>query len=99
MPVVPLLPSALRLRDAVLDFGQVHRQVVGPEARPLADRGRLGGLEMGEAQAGQIAVLGGEAGQRVDHGRRPPGDHLQPFTQQQQVGVVGHVAACGARDE
>ena len=55
-----LVAECLDGGDAMLDFGQVHRQVVGPEARPLADRRRLGRLEMGEAQAGQVAVLGGE---------------------------------------
>ena len=81
--------------DAVLDLGQVHRQIVGPEARPLADGRGLGRLEMGEAQAGQIAVLGSETGQRVDHRGRPPGKHLQSLAQQQQIGVVGNVATRG----
>ena len=92
-----LVAQGLEAGDAMLDFGQVHREIVGPETRPFADGRRLGGLEMGEAEAGQIAVLGGEGGQRVDHGRHPAGDHLQALAEQQQVGVVGHVAACGAR--
>ena len=41
----------------MLDLGQVQHEVVGPEAGPLAHGRRLGRLEMGEAQAGQVAVL------------------------------------------
>ena len=89
--------QGLEAGDAMLDFGQVHREIVRPETRPLADGRRLGRLKMGEPEAGQIAVLGGERGQGVDHGRHSPGDHLQALAQQQQVGVVGHVAACGAQ--
>ena len=92
-----LAAQRLEAGDAVLDLGQVHREVVRPEAGPLAHGRRLGRLEMGEPQAGQIAVFGGEAGQRIDHGRHPAADHFQPFAQQQQIGVVGHVAACGAQ--
>ncbi len=91
----PLVAQGFEAGDAVLDFGQVQGEIVGPETRPFADGRRLGGLKMGEAEAGQIAVFGGEGGQRVDHGRHAAGDHLQALAQQQQVGVVGHVTACG----
>ncbi len=55
-----LRAAGLQLRNAMLELLQVHAQVVGPQAGPLADRGRLGRLEVREAQAGQVAVLLGE---------------------------------------
>ena len=46
---------------------------------------------------GRSRCSGGESGQGIDHARRAAGDHLQALAQQQQVGVVGHVAARGAQ--
>ena len=88
--------ARLERGDAVLDFGQVERQVVRPQARPPADGRRLGRLQVREAERRQVAVLLGKVGERVDHRRQPPGDHLQRFADQDQVGVVGDVAARGA---
>ena len=45
----------------MFDFGQVHGEIVRPEARSLADGGRLGRLQMGQAQTGQIAMLNQDA--------------------------------------
>ena len=72
MPVVPLTLRALQRRDAVLDFGQIEHQVVGPQARPPADGRRLGRLQVREAERRQVAVLLGEVGQRVDHAASRP---------------------------
>ena len=47
----------------------------------------------GERQAGQVAVPIGERGQVIDDRDQPAADHLERFSQQQQVGVVGHEAA------
>ena len=52
--------------EPMLDFGQVERQVVGPEARPLADRRRLRRLQVGEAQSRRGPLGFGETGQPVD---------------------------------
>ena len=73
VPVVPFAAWA-EAGHAVLDFVQVQHEVVGPETGPLAHRRRLGRLEMGERQAGQVAVLPGEGGQGVDHARQPVAD-------------------------
>ena len=97
MPVVPLRAVGLEVRQAELDLGQVEHEIVGPEAGPLAHRRRLGRLEVREGQAGQGPILLGEAGQAVDHGHQPVADHFQGLAQQDQIGVVGHVAACRAQ--
>ena len=89
--------AGLERRDAVLDFRQIERQIVGPQARPPADGRRLRRLQVREAERRQVAILFGEVGQRDDHRRQPPGDHLQRLAHQNQVGVVGDVAACGAQ--
>ena len=59
-----LAALGLELAQAVLDFRQVQHQVVGPQAGPLADGGRLRRLEMGVGQAGQIAILRAKSARR-----------------------------------
>ena len=71
VPVVPLTLRALQRCDAVLDFGQIEHQVVGPQACPVADGRRLGRLQVREAERRQVAILLGEVGQRDDHRRQP----------------------------
>ena len=52
--------AGLECRESMFDFRQIQDQIVGPQTGPLADRRRLGGLQMGESQAGQIAMRGCE---------------------------------------
>jgi hypothetical protein len=88
--------AGLELFQAMFRLVQVQRQVVGPQASSFADRGGLGGLQMGEPQASQVAVLDGKLRQRVDHARQPAANQLQRLAKQDQVGVVGDVATGGA---
>ena len=82
----------------MLELGQIEHQVVGPQAGPLAHGRRLGRLQMGEAQAGQIAVLlGANVARRSMTATSAVADQLQRLAHQDQVGVVGDVAACGAQ--
>ena len=65
----PFGPAEFEAGEPVLDLLQVEYQVVAPKRGPLADRRRLGRLQMGEAEARQVAVRGG-----ISPGRRwlPP---------------------------
>src|SRR5436190_21442987 len=49
---------------------------------------------MCETQRWQIAVFLGELAQRGNHRRLSYGDRLQRFADQDEVGVIGDVAAC-----
>ena len=89
----PLDPQELQLGEPMLDLAQVEDQLVAPERRALADRHELGRLEVGVAQAGQRLVPLGELGQGVDRGDRLVADDLEGRADQDQVGVVGDVAA------
>ena len=77
----------------MLDLAQVEDQLVAPERGALADRHELRRLEVGVAQAGQRLVRLGEPAQGVDRGGRLVADDLQRRADQDQVGVVGDVAA------
>jgi len=79
--------------QAVLDLFEIDREVLTPQRRPLAHGDGLGRLEVGEPQCGQVAVLGRELAQRVDHVHEFAADLLQARAQQDQVGVVGDVRA------
>ena len=48
---------------------------------------------MGEAEAGQVLPAVGEVGQGVDHADEPVADQSERLADQDQVGVVGDVAA------
>ena len=87
-----LAAVGLEVGQAELDLRQVQHEIVGPEARPFADRRRLGGLKMREGQAGQGTVFLGEPGETVDHGHQPVADHFQGLAEQDEIGIVGHVA-------
>ncbi len=81
-----------QLCQAMFDFFQIQHQVVRPKAGPLADRRRLGWLEVGETQAGQIFMLLGEPPQVVNHAGQATGHNPQAVTNQEQIGVVGDKA-------
>ena len=89
--------AGLERRQAMLDFLQVLHQVVGPQAGPLAHRRGLGRLEVGKAQAGKAAIPCGERGQAIDGRHQPGTQQLERFAEQDQIGIVGDVAARRAR--
>ena len=62
VPVVPFTLRAFSVCNAVFDFGQIEHKIVGPQACPLANRRRLGRLQVREAERRQIAILLGELG-------------------------------------
>ena len=62
----PLRTAKLEPGQPVFDLFQIEHQVVAPQRGPLADGRRLGRLQVREAEAGQVAILFGEACQRVD---------------------------------
>ena len=97
MPVVPFAPRNLRPASLPLDLLEVENQLVAPERSSLAYRDQLGRLKVGVAQAGQVLPLLGKGGQRVDRGDGLVADELERFAHQNQVGVVGDVAARGTQ--
>ena len=80
-----------QLVETVLNLLQVENQVVTPQRGPLADRRRLGRLQMGVRQACQIAVFRGEIGQGVDDGHQSIAERMQALAKENQVGVIGDV--------
>ena len=81
----------------MLDFIEIEDEVIAPQAGALADGGQLGRLEVGVAKRRQVAVAVGEARQGVDDADQPIAQHRQPLAHQEQIGVVGHIAAGGAK--
>ena len=80
----------------MLDFGEVECEVIGPEAGAAADGGGLSGLQVRVAEGGEVAIFFGEVGQREDDRGEASGDHAEGFADENEVGVVGDVAAGGA---
>ena len=85
--------AGLQRRDAMLDLCQIEHQVVRPQAGPPADGRRLRRLQVREAEVGRSrCCLANSASATITAANRR-GDHLQPFAHQDQIGVVGDVAA------
>ena len=81
----------------MVDFLQVHVELVGPEGGPLAHRGELGGLAVGVGKAGHGLVFVGEFGQQGKHAQQLFAHQLQRLAHDDDVGVVAHIAAGGAQ--
>src|SRR5205085_6591049 len=79
--------------EAVLQFVEVQAKIVTPEAGPLADRRELGGLEVCEAEGGLALPTLGERCEGVDHADQAIAEQGQALSHQDQIGVVGNVAA------
>ena len=92
----PLGAAEAQRGQAVLQFVQVQDEIVAPEAGAFADGGQLGRLEVREAERLQVAVACGKAGQGVDDADQAVAQQTQPLAHQDQVSVVGDIAAGGA---
>src|SRR5215204_281108 len=62
-----LHPATGQRRDAMIEIGEVKHEVLHPQRGALADRRRLGWLEMSVAERRLGAPLAGERGQRPQH--------------------------------
>jgi hypothetical protein len=77
---------------STLKVAQIHQQILDPQASTLADSDKLGGLAVGETQAGKVLVLLGELGKLVDDNGQLRDEDIETVTEQDQVGVIGTVA-------
>ena len=75
------------------EFGQVENQVVAPQTGPFADGGELCRLEVSEPQGFQVTPAFRKASQGVNGADQTIAQEFQSFAHEQQIGVVGHVAA------
>ena len=85
----PLHAAARQRRDAVIEVGEVEHEILHPERRALADRRRLGRLQMRVTQRRLGTPLAREGGQRAQHTNDTPAQQLEPAPHDDQVGVVG----------
>ena len=85
-------------RDKI-QFFQIAHEILHPEGGPLADRHQLRGLIVGIAQCGHGAVFHGERGQIFDDRQQFPPEKPQGLPVENQIGVVGDIAACRAQME
>ena len=87
-------PEPLARRPQVV---LVHQQLLQPQTRPLAHRGQLGGLQVGEAQRGQGGVAPREGGEARDDPRQFGQQQVEPVPDLDEVRVVPDVAGGGAQ--
>ena len=86
-----------KCRQPVFDFIEVKNKVITPQARPLANGRQLGRLEVRESECRQVAPAFGKACQCVDDANQAVAEQLQSRPHQDQIGVVGDVAAGGPK--
>lgn len=73
------------------DVAQVPEQLLEPERRALADGRQLRGLEVREAEGGQVCVLCGKGGEPGDHNRELVQDQGKRLAEEDQIRVAGEV--------
>ena len=83
--------------QTMLEFVQIENEIVAPQTGAFADGRELGRLKMRETERGQIAPARGEAGQRVDDADEPIAQQPQTLAHQDQIGIVGDIAAGAPR--
>ncbi len=77
---------------------QVGQEVLHPEGGPLAHRHQLGGLIVGVAQGGGgLVLVSAKAGEVGQHRQQLAPQILEALPVDDQVGVVGDIAAGGAQ--
>ncbi len=74
---------------------QVRQEILHPEGGPLAHRDQLGGLIVGVAQGRGVRVLPGELREVPQQGQKALPEIPQALTVEDEVGVVGDIAAGG----
>ena len=79
-----------------LDVFKIELQVLEPKRGALADGRELRGLQVREAQSRHLAVLVREGGQGFHDVHQMVGNEFQGIPVDDEVGVVGDVAAGGA---
>ena len=72
----------------------IEGEVLKPEARALAHRGGLRGLEMREAEAGEVAVRARESGEPADDAHGALREEPERLTDDEKVGVVSDEGRC-----
>ncbi len=87
-PRRPLAAEEAELVRAAGHLAVVEHEVLEPETGALADGRRLGRLEMREAEAGEVAVLPGEAREAADDAHDAARHEPEPFAHDDQVRVV-----------
>ena len=95
----PLAAQGAQAVQEVVQRLQVHQDILQPQADALAQGGGLGGLEMGVAQHGQGLVFEGLPGQGPGHPQQAPAQQSHGLLQNQDVGIVGDIAAGGPQVE
>lgn len=73
-----------------------HSTHLNPKRGPLADSGQLRRLEMSPPEHGQVLLLLREPGQPLNDDGQLGEDDIASVAQEDEVGIVGHVAGSGA---
>ena len=81
----------------MVDLGQIHHQLVGPQGSALAHSGGLCGLAVGIGHAGHILVLLGKVRQLCQHTHQLFTHQLKTLPHHDDVGVIAHIAAGGTQ--
>ena len=86
----PLAAQKAQLVRAADELAVVEGEVLEPQARALADRRGLRGLEMREAEAGKVAISAREPREAAHDAHRARREKAQRRAQEEEVGVVAN---------
>jgi hypothetical protein len=94
-PRRPLYAPKPYILSRPLQIPQIHQQLLDPQRRALADGRELRGLEVGEAECGEVAILSGEGGEAVDDDGELLDEEGECGAEEDEVGVAGEAVSMG----
>lgn len=87
--------AKLEILENTGDVAKIHEQLLDPLGGALAHGDGLSGLEVGEAQGGEVLVLEGELAQIGNRLCQLRKDELQAFLHEYELSIVRHKARGG----
>jgi hypothetical protein len=92
-PRRPLHAPKSNILPRPLQIPQVHQQLLDPQRRALADGRELRGLEVREAERGEVTILSGEGGETVDDDGELLDEEGECGAEEDEVCVAGEVVS------
>ena len=92
-------PSHLEAFSLETESLEIEQEVLQPQAGSFADRGRLGGLEMGHAEGRFVGPLLGKCGKGRHHRQNPCNHEIEGVAGDDEVRVVADVGRSRAEME
>lgn len=87
-----LYTTEAKVVASTLEVAEIPEELLEPEGGTLAHSGQLSGLEVGEAEGGEVSVLLSKGSKARDDDGKLGEEEVKTVTEEDEVGVVGNEA-------